>query len=85
MTEPYNSPSSPYWAFKFFLPLALPSSHPFWQVDPEPLSLETGAVTQSVPDVVLCRSAADDHTVLLSSGPSEEFYTEKYNKFAYSN
>lgn len=29
MSEGYNSPASPYWALKAFLPLALPESHPF--------------------------------------------------------
>lgn len=31
MSEMYNAPGSPYWAFKTFLVLALPQSHPFWQ------------------------------------------------------
>ena len=30
MSEEYNSPGSPYWAFKAFAPLALPADHPFW-------------------------------------------------------
>ena len=31
MTEPYNSPTSPYWANKIFLLLALPATHKFFQ------------------------------------------------------
>ena len=30
MSEWYNAPGSPYWAFKAFLFLALPADHPFW-------------------------------------------------------
>ena len=30
MSENYNAPGSPYWAFKAFLCLALPEDHPFW-------------------------------------------------------
>lgn len=29
IADQYISPGSPYWAFKIFLPLALPDSHPF--------------------------------------------------------
>src|SRR5258707_9559702 len=36
MAEQYNSPGSPYWALKFFLPLALPETHPFWQAEAAP-------------------------------------------------
>ncbi|WP_071130194.1 DUF2264 domain-containing protein [Enterococcus timonensis] len=32
MAEQYNSPGSPYWAFKSFLILAVPEDHPFWKV-----------------------------------------------------
>ncbi len=37
MAESYNSPGSPYWALKAFLPLALPESHPFWRAEEAPL------------------------------------------------
>ncbi|GIO85458.1 hypothetical protein J25TS5_23900 [Paenibacillus faecis] len=37
MAENYNSPGSPYWALKAFLPLALPDDHPFWQAEEMPL------------------------------------------------
>ena len=36
MSENYNSPGSPYWAFKAFLPLALDASHPFWTTEEAP-------------------------------------------------
>src|SRR5439155_2374868 len=37
MAESYNSPGSPYWALKIFLPLALPEEHPFWRAEEAPL------------------------------------------------
>ncbi|MFC4598437.1 DUF2264 domain-containing protein [Cohnella hongkongensis] len=37
MSENYNSPGSPYWAMKTFLPLALPEDHPFWAAEELPL------------------------------------------------
>jgi hypothetical protein len=36
MSESYSAAGSPYWAFKVFLPLALPESHPFWQAEESP-------------------------------------------------
>ena len=38
--QDYNSPQSPYWALKAFLPLILPSSHPFWEAIEEPFPSE---------------------------------------------
>src|SRR5262249_24160925 len=33
VSESYNSPQSPYWAMKAFLPLAVSVAHPFWRED----------------------------------------------------
>lgn len=85
MSESYNSAGSPYWAFKAFLPLAIPADHPFWTAKekvPEP-----GPVTspQRHPGMVMMRAGSD--VVALSSGQENlqmRFGTEKYAKFAYS-
>ena len=37
MSENYNAPGSPYWAFKSFAFLALPDEHPFWSAEAAPL------------------------------------------------
>lgn len=37
MAESYNSPGSPYWALKAFIPLAVPDTHPFWSAEEMPL------------------------------------------------
>ncbi len=89
MAEIYNSPSSPYWALKAALPLALSSDHPFWQADGQPLpDLPTTSV-QSVPNTIICRDESMQHHYSLVAGQCnivEGFSTdqEKYNKLAYS-
>ncbi|WP_248517971.1 DUF2264 domain-containing protein [Salinarchaeum laminariae] len=86
--EDYNSPSSPYWAFKYFLPLALPASHPFWRTDPAPLTAEQGAVHHHSAGLTTCHTEDSGHVVLLSSGQymgETSGFPDKYSKFAYSN
>ena len=85
MSENYNSAGSPYWAFKAFLPLALPETHPFWTAEEKPLENEPAIVPQKHPGMVMMRSKAD--VVALSSGQENQqmrFGAEKYAKFAYS-
>lgn len=80
-TEAYNSPSSPYWGMKAFLPLALPKSHPFWRADPAPLpELETERA-QASPKMITCRDRGEVTALVAGADVS---YAEKYNKFAYS-
>ncbi|RKD88881.1 DUF2264 domain-containing protein [Halopiger aswanensis] len=83
-SEPYNSPSSPYWALKAFLPLALDADHPFWRADPEPLPDLPDQVVQSEPKLIVCRDRTADHHYALAAGQSTN-YREKYTKFAYSS
>ncbi len=87
MAEQYNSPGSPYWALKFFLPLALPETHPFWQAEELPLPELPPVQHQPHAHMILCRDAAGRHVVALSSGQHEPWIRhagEKYAKFAYS-
>jgi hypothetical protein len=44
MVQPYSGAGSPYWAAKGFLGLLLPSSHPAWTADEQPLPVETADV-----------------------------------------
>ncbi|MFD5293666.1 DUF2264 domain-containing protein [Streptomyces mutabilis] len=87
MAEEYNSPGSPYWALKFFLPLALPESHPFWQADEEPAGPLDAVSVQKHPGMLVCRESEAGHVVALAGG-QENTWTrhgpEKYAKFAYS-
>ena len=85
MSESYNSAGSPYWAFKFFLALALPEDHPFWQADEaeqpvfaDPVPLEKpGMVAMHTPGNVVVLSSGQEHDKMRGSN-------EKYAKFAYS-
>ncbi len=87
MAEQYNSPGSPYWALKFFLPLALPATHPFWEAEEAPLPELPSVHHQPHPSMVFCRDRASRHIVALASGQHEPWMRhagEKYAKFAYS-
>lgn len=87
MTENYNSPGSPYWCCKAFLPLALPEDHPFWT------SVEEG-IPEALPETVALQhplhivTRAGGHTFLLSSGQMCAYplrhSAAKYGKLAYS-
>ena len=86
MSESYNSAGSPYWAFKAFLPLALPESHPFWQAEekqpetsakPKPL-IHPGMVMMQTKGNVTALSSGQEN-LSMRGGP------EKYAKFAYSS
>lgn len=89
MAENYNSPGSPYWALKTFLPLALPEDHPFWQAEEEPLPSLKEKVVQQSPRFILCRQDGKDHVVAFNAGyqhtNEHSHVADKYEKFAYSN
>jgi hypothetical protein len=87
MAEQYNAPGSPYWSFKFFLPLALPESHPFWVATEEELPDLEQIKYQKHPHMVFYRGGAGKHVIALTSGQFEPWIRhagEKYAKFAYS-
>lgn len=87
MAEQYNSPGSPYWAMKFFLPLALPDSHPFWQAEKLPLPELSHIHHQPHAFMIVCRDRESRHVSALTSGQHEPWIRhagEKYAKFAYS-
>ncbi|CCQ34995.1 hypothetical protein HLRTI_002422 [Halorhabdus tiamatea SARL4B] len=81
MTEPYNSPSSPYWAMKFFLPLALDADHPFWQAEERVPDRPNGVATQRPAGMVI--QPDGDQVCALCAG-TDGADPEKYNKFVYS-
>ncbi|WP_248910642.1 DUF2264 domain-containing protein [Halocatena marina] len=83
MSESYNSPSSPYWAMKAFLPLALPADHPFWEADERPLSAVDELTVQPEPKMIICRDDEAGHHYALTAGQNSQ-YLEKYSKITYS-
>ncbi|HCT81203.1 MAG TPA: hypothetical protein DGT23_32470 [Micromonosporaceae bacterium] len=83
VVEQYIGGGSPYWATKFFLPLALPEDHPFWTAAPS--SLEDGISSQPHARAVLSRHDGD--VVLLNGQGWAEWARggeAKYAKFAYA-
>ncbi|MCZ7938259.1 DUF2264 domain-containing protein [Agrobacterium salinitolerans] len=86
MSESYNSAGSPYWAFKAFLPLALPESHPFWLAQEKQPETSANPKPLAHPGMVMMRAAGN--VTALSSGQenlSMRGGPEKYSKFAYSS
>ncbi|MBB3944146.1 hypothetical protein GGQ73_000069 [Rhizobium skierniewicense] len=85
MSESYNSPCSPYWALKFFLPLALPADHPFWTA--QEAAAETFAEPIPLPKPGMVAFHTPGNVVVLSSGQQHDKMRgaqEKYSKFVYS-
>ncbi|GAK72500.1 hypothetical protein RRU01S_26_00270 [Agrobacterium rubi TR3 = NBRC 13261] len=85
MGESYNSPCSPYWALKFFLPLALPGDHAFWAA--EEAEPETFAEPVPLPKPGMVAFHTPGNVVVLSSGQQHDKMRgaqEKYSKFVYS-
>ncbi|MDR0533809.1 MAG: DUF2264 domain-containing protein [Verrucomicrobiales bacterium] len=91
MAESYNSPSSPYWAMKAFLPLALPETHPFWQSEEQPLPKLAATKILKQPGFVICHDAEQTHAVALNHGGNQRVNSwvrnaeAKYAKFVYSS
>lgn len=89
MSEDYNAPGSPYWAFKSFLVLALDDNHPLWTAEEEELPPLQEVKTQKEPQMIICRDRYNQHVYALTSGQYAGFEpahtAEKYSKFAYSN
>ncbi|MCR6670695.1 DUF2264 domain-containing protein [Devosia ginsengisoli] len=86
VAEFYTSAQSPYWAFKAFLPLALPADHPFWQATEEAPPSELDARIQPVPGMVMQRHQGVVTALTGGQEAADRFLhtAEKYSKFAYS-
>jgi hypothetical protein len=89
MCESYNSPQSPYWAFKAFLPLALPDDHPFWAAEEAPCPPRLAPAVLHHAGMVVANPPGD--AVALVCGQQTEptnrwarLGAQKYAKFAYS-
>lgn len=85
MSEQYNSPGSPYWAFKAFVPLALGADHPFWTAEEAPHPADGGIVTLREPGMVKWEEPGN--LTVLTGGQEASMMrqaAEKYCKFAYS-
>lgn len=89
MAETYNSPQSPYWALKAFLPLALAEDHPFWAAEELACPPRTSTSIQRHNGMVIANPPGDAIALASSQqiGPANlwaRFGAQKYSKFAYS-
>jgi hypothetical protein len=88
MAENYNSPGSPYWALKTFLPLCFEDNHPFWTAEEEELPELKECSVQQKPHLVLCRNKNNSNLLAFNTGhlsTNEHTHTSaKYEKFVYS-
>lgn len=86
-SEGYNSPASPYWAFKYFIALALPDDHPFWSAKEKEFPVLDNKKTQKHAFMISCREG--EHIMSFTAGQNAKWdfahNAEKYSKFVYSN
>lgn len=81
--EFYNSPTSPYWAMKAFMPLALEEDSDFWQAEEKPLPERKKIYAMPHADSMLQRTGG--HAIAHYAAPIHTWLQmDKYNKFAYS-
>lgn len=87
MAEGYNSPTSPYWALKSFLVLALLEEHPFWQAEEAPLSTPEKSVQKHARMIIERTKDSEQIQAFVSGQHSHEHAhaDAKYEKFVYSN
>jgi len=86
MAEGYNAPGSPYWAMKAFAALALPESHPFWQVKEAPYTPPSRLADPHAPALIV-RNSSNTHVQAFYAGnhATQHMLDEaKYEKFVYS-
>lgn len=87
MSERYNSPGSPYWSMKAYLPLALPGDHPFWTAEEQPLPSDP-SVTATAVNGTLSFEAGGSRVLFPACSEmrfNQRAGPEKYGKFAYSS
>lgn len=86
MAEGYNAPGSPYWAFKTFLILALPDTHPFWQAEEADLAFTEKSV-QIKSRMIVCHDKGGKEVQAFTAGQHARDHAHgdaKYEKFVYS-
>jgi hypothetical protein len=86
LSEDYNAPGSPMWAFKAFVILSLPQEHDFWREDRKPVVLKESIKEERGPGFLIV--AGKRHHYALSacqySSASIFQHMSKYGKFCYS-
>ena len=86
LSEDYNAPGSPMWAFKAFVILSLPQEHDFWKEERKPVVLKESIREERGPGFLIV--AGEKHHYALSacqySSASIFQHMSKYGKFCYS-
>lgn len=87
IAENYNSPSSPYWAFKAFLCLAILDDNTFWAIKEEPLPKLLDVKRIEECDMLLLHKKGEVCALTAGQYPTIEHTHSpaKYAKFAYSS
>lgn len=86
MSERYNGPGSPYWAFKTFFLLAMPEEHLFWKAEEEKYDYEEKKLLNH-PHMLITHDS-HHHVLAYPAGQhcgNHGCCPEKYEKFVYSN
>ncbi len=87
MSEGYNAPGSPYWAFKFFVLLSLEDDHLFWTTKEE--DFPELKETYTIPECDMVMQHKKGEVIALTAGQYpvvlQTHSAEKYSKFAYSS
>lgn len=88
MSEDYNAPGSPMWAFKTFIILLLPSDHEFWKIEETPYPNIRSRSSQTHAGFLIERDNKGSNTYALSGRQYSKgkvmHNSEKYGKFCYS-
>lgn len=87
MAEGYNSPGSPYWAYKSFLLLAVEKSHPYWLAEATPYITNQAQFYSQAGRAILAHTSDYHHTLMYPFGQSvfnQNHSAAKYSKFVYS-
>ncbi len=84
LCERYNSPTSPYWAFKYFAPLMLKDDHAFWQIKEAPFP--TLKKIYPIKAIHMIVRHGGDHLEAESAleTPLHMRHKDRYNKLSYS-
>ena len=86
MSEDYNAPGSPMWAFKSFVILSLPSDHEFWMTEQKPVILKETIRCEKSPGFLMVAGRNHHYglSVLQFSDAPILQHMSKYGKFCYS-
>lgn len=88
MSERYNAPGSPYWAFKAFMMLALPKESPFWTAPLQTLKGENLDAMHHIEKSHMLMRRYGNHVEMFANGQhcmEHGNSRAKYEKFVYSN